>query len=75
VDVRVCAGEGVPTVLAGTARAQPIAATDDALAEPERQALLADTARALEQDRSWQRVASERFIEARAQRSVSVDGK
>ena len=63
MNVRVVAGQRVSAVLAPSARPRLRPRAQETLAEPERQALLPDSQRALEQKRSGERVPSDRVVE------------
>ena len=73
MDVRVGAGQRVPAVLAAAARLRILAGAQEPLAQPEREALLADAEWSVKQERPWQRVALDRVAESLTQRGMAVE--
>jgi hypothetical protein len=62
-------------VLAGAARARLGARADQTLAEPERQSLLPDAGRSLQQQRSGERVATDGIVQPSAKEGVTMKRK
>ena len=72
MDVRMRASEGVAAVLTGAARLRLRTGAEQALAEPEREPLLADAERSMQQQRSRKRVAADGIVQPGAERGVTV---
>jgi len=72
MNVGVVSGLRVAAMLALSAGSRLRPRTEQALAEPERQSLLADSLRALEQKRRRERVAPDRVIEPASDGFVAV---
>jgi len=75
VDVRVSASECVPAVLARSTRARLRPLTHESLREPERDSLLAHAARAVQEQRTGQRITTDGVVEAGTERRVAVEGE
>jgi hypothetical protein len=75
MNVGMTAGEGVATVLTPAAGARLVAGAEHTLAQPERQPLLADAARALQEERAGEGAAPNRVVEPLAEGVVAMEGK
>ena len=75
MNVGVRAGHRIAAVLAGAARARFRTGAEQSLPQPEREPLLADAERALEQQRAGQGAALDRLLEALAKRLVAMQWK
>ena len=62
-------------MLAASAGLRLLAVADEALAEPEREPLLADAERAVQEQGAGERVAADGVIEPVAERGVAMKGK
>jgi hypothetical protein len=67
------AGHGVAAVLAAAAGARLGAVAEEALAQPEGDALLADAARSVQQKRAGEGVATDGVVEPAAEGGVAVE--
>jgi hypothetical protein len=72
MDVRMRAGESIPAVLAGTAWPRLRPRAEEPLPQPERQPLLSDARRAVQQQRARKRVATNGVVESRAEDRVAM---
>jgi len=68
-------GQGIAAVLARAAGQGLLTRAHQSLAEPERQALLADSGGSMEQQRTRKYVAANGIVEALAERFVAVNGE
>ena len=75
MNVRMRPGERVATVLAGAARSGLKPRAEQALSEPEREPLLADAERPVQQQRPGKRIAADRVVEALEEGLVAVKGE
>jgi hypothetical protein len=72
MDIRMGAGERIPAVLTCTTRPRLSAGTQQALAEPEREPLLADAEWAVEHEGPRQHIAPDGVVEAGAKDRMAV---
>jgi pyruvoyl-dependent arginine decarboxylase (PvlArgDC) len=75
MNVRVRPGHCVATVLARSARERFRTGTEQALPEPQGEALFPDAGWAVEEKRARERVATDGVVESRAEGVVAVNGK
>ena len=75
MDVRMRSGQRIPAVLAGAAGLRWRSGAEQALPEPQRQALFANAGWAVQEERARERVTPDGVIEPRAQGVVAVNRK
>lgn len=75
MNVRMRPGQRVAAVLACSTRQRFRTCTEQALAEPQGEALFSDAGWAMEEKRARERVATDGVVESRAEGVVAVNGK
>jgi hypothetical protein len=74
MNVRMGSGQRVATVLARSARERSRSGTEQALAEPEGEALLTDSGLAVQEKRAREHITTNCVVESRAEGFVAVNG-